>query len=231
MGTLTFVELQDEVRYGLGNRTDLDTRLGRFLNLAQQRLARMHDFDEMETRSVVTIDNTGAATDGDIVLPSLRELYSIVIHDGSRSRKLDARSTRWFDRMVPKPDYHTRDIPSIYMTWSNTAYLFPLPEKAYTNAVFLRWTKWPTDLTGTATSEFLQKDELLIELALVYAYRSLGNPEEALKHNRFALALMSESEDTDRTKPDLGQVGDAKQVGGQSAVGDYWLDPFQKEMP
>lgn len=228
MGTLTLTELQDEVRAGMGGRVDLNARLTRFLNLAQQRLARLHDFDEMETASVVSLPNTGAATDGDIVLPTLRELHSIRIEDESRSRKLVQRSPRWFDRMLPMPNYHSRDIPAIYMIWKDVVSVWPLPEKAYPT-VRLRWTKWPTDLSAGGTpSEFNQKDELLIELAISYAYRSLGNPEEAAKHEAIASRLFAEAVTTDRDKPDLEMRGDPSE--GSQAPQDYWRDPFVRSI-
>lgn len=229
MGTLTLDELKDEVRAGMGGRTDLDSRLTRFLNLAQQRLARLHDFDEMETTSLASLANTGSPTDGDITLPNLRELHSIRIEDESRSVKLIQRSPRWFDRMLPMPDYHSRDIPQIYMIWKDVVSVFPLPEKAYTNTVKLRWTKWPTALSAGATpSEYNEKDELLIELAVAYAYRSLGNPEEAAKHEAVAKRLFLEAEGMDRDKPDLEIVGDANP--GQTTPGDYWRDPFVRSV-
>jgi len=228
MGTLTFAELKDETRAGFGGRTDLDARLGRFLNIAQQRLARLHDFDEMETASVVSLSNTGASTDGDITLPTLRELHSIRIEDESRSRKLVQRSPRWFDRMLPMPNYHSRDIPAIYMIWKDVVSVWPLPEKSYPT-VRLRWTKWPTALSAEATpSEFNEKDELLIELAISYGYRSLGNPEEAAKHEAVARRLFSESDQIDRDKPDLEMRGDPS-VGSQASQ-DYWRDPFVRSI-
>src|SRR3990172_3706195 len=228
MGTLTFTELQDEVRAGLGGRTDLNTRLPRFLNLAQQRLARLHDFDEMETNSTVGLTYTPAATDGDITLPSLRELYSIRIEDDSRSVKLVQRSPRWWDKMVPMPNYHSRDIPQIYMIWNNLVSVFPLPEKSYP-VVRLRWTKWPTPLSAGGTpSEFNEKDELLIELAVSYAYRTLGNPEEANKHEGIAKRLFTEADSIDRDKPDLDLVGDART--GSQGPQDYWRDPFVRSV-
>jgi hypothetical protein len=229
MGTLILSELQDEVRAGLGGRTDLDTRLTRFLNLSQQRLARLHDFDEMETSSVVSLTYTGADTDGDISLPTLREVYSVRVIDDSRSRKLVQKSPRWWDKMIPMPNYPSRDIPQLYMIWSSTVYVFPLPEKDYAT-VKLRWTKWPTALSAAGTaSEFLQKDELLIELAISYAYRSLGNPEEAAKHEAVAKRLFLESDTIDRERPDLEQVGDARE-GSAQGVQDYWRDPFVRSI-
>lgn len=228
MGMLTLLELKDEVRSGLGGRTDLDSRLTRFLNLAQQRLARLHDWDEMEVISTTTITNSGGSGDRYVGMPLLREVYSIVIEDDSRSRKLVQKSPRWWDRLIPLPEYHTRDTPSMYVVWGSIVEVFQLPDKTY--PLRMRWTKWPTALSADATpSEFNEKDELLVELALSYAYRSLGNPEEAQKHEAVALRLFAESDQIDRDKPDLEMVGDARQ-GSQVAPQDYWRDPFVRSI-
>lgn len=227
MGTLTFDELKDEVRAGLGDRTDLDARLGRFLNLAQQRLARVHDFDEMEAISSTVINNTGSADDRYITLPSLREVYSIIIEDASRSRKLKQRSPRQWDLLLPLPQYHSRDTPSLYTVWNNTIEIFQLPDKSYT--MRMRWTKWPTPLsTSNQTSDFLEKDEILVEMSLAYAYRSLGKPDEATKHEGVVRRLLIEAESADRSKPDLDQVGDARP--GVQGPSDYWRDPFVRSI-
>jgi len=84
MGTLTFTELQDEVRSALGGRTDLNARLPRALNIAQQRLARIHDFDEMETLTTTTFGFAGTTADRFLALPSKREVFSIILLDGAQ---------------------------------------------------------------------------------------------------------------------------------------------------
>lgn len=222
MGTLTFTELQDELRAGLGGRTDLDTRLGRIVNLAQQRLARLHDFDEMKVISTTTVVNTPSDNDKYITLPDVREVYSIVLVDGSNSQKLTQRTTRYWDTLLPKPEYWARDRPRDYTIWgSTTVEIWPMANATYT--LRLRWSKWPTALTGSATSEFLQKDEILIELSLSYAYRNLGKEEDAAKHEAIAMRLIGEAETMDSQLPDL----DIMPITGQmSRHPQYWNDPF-----
>lgn len=223
MGTLTFVELQDEVRSGLGNRTDLDSRLGRFVNLAQERLARRHDFDEMKIISTTTVVNTPSDDDKYLTLPIIREVYSIVVLDGASSKKLKQRSSRYWDTLIPKPEYWARNRPTDYTIWgSSTVEIWPMPNTTYT--LRMRWSQWPLPLTGTATSQFLNKDELLIEVALSYAFRSLGKEDDAMKHEKFAAALMKDAENMDATLPDL-DVMPLSDVGGVRS-GEPWTDPF-----
>lgn len=224
MGTLTFTELKDEVRAGLSNRTDLDTRLGRFLNLAQQRLARLHDFDEMESRTTLALPYTGADSDKIITIPSLRELYSLRIISGADSRKLKQISNKTFDRQHPYPEYVARNWPHSYILWGNSIEVYPLPHQAMT--AYLRYTKWPTDLSAAnGVSEFNQKDDVLIELALAYAFWSLGKEGEAQKHEAQAMRLLGEADSHDREKPDLDIAASNAPVGVAPST-EPWRDPF-----
>lgn len=220
MGTLTFVELQDEVRSFLGGRTDLDSRLPRALNIAQQRLARIHDFDEMETLSTITINNTATSADRFISLANKREVYSIIRLEGAQSRKLKQRTTRFWDTRVPMPEYWARNRPLEYVLWNNQAEIWPMPNVTY--SIRVRWTKWPTDLTGSATSEFLQKDDILIELAVIYLLNSLGKEEDAAKHVSVLNTLLSEAIGIDDTKPDL----DIEPSNNGAFVNEPWNNPF-----
>ena len=223
MGTLTFTELQDEVRSGLGGRTDLDARLPRAINLAQQRLARIHDFDEMEVISTTAINNTSNDSDKYITLPNKREIYSIVLLDGANSRKLIQRTPRFWDVRLPKPEYWSRQRPTDYIIWGNTIEIWPLPMATYT--LRMRWSQWPVNLAGASDlSQFLQKDELLIELALVYLFNSLGKEDSADKHKSILKDLLAEAINNDDTKPDISITPDTSRSAGMSS--EPWRDPF-----
>lgn len=223
MGTLTFTELQDEVRSALGGRTDLNARLPRAINLAQERLARIHDFDEMETISTTAISNTGSDDDRFLTLPAKREVFSIIRLDGAQSKKLKQRTTRFWDSRIPMPEYWTRNRPEEYVLWGDKAEIWPMPNAAY--SIRIRWSKWPTALvTGSSTSEFLQKDEILIELALIYLLNSLGKEQDADKHKNTVATLLAEAINNDDTKPDL----DIEPGHGGVLIGDPWVNPFVK---
>lgn len=234
MGTLTLTELKDEVRSGLGKRTDLDTRLTRFLNLAQQRLARLHDFDEMEKISLSTFPFANTSADKYITLPGLRELYSFKLIDGQQSRPLRQVTPRMWNRVIPAPQEYTRDKPTHYTIWNNTCVIWPLARQADLEAE-IWWTRWPSefsDSTPDVKSDYNQKDEILIELALVYAYNSLGKIDDAQAHWARAKPLLVEAINTDQTKPDLEIVpgpGHEELLNGLSH--EYWNDPFIRSLP
>jgi hypothetical protein len=228
MGTLTYTELQNEVRFGLGGRTDLDSRLPSIINLAQQRLARIHDYDEMEVISTTTVNNTGSTNDKYLTLPNKREVFSIVLLDGASSRKLIQRTPQFWDRRIPMPEYWARDRVQDYIIWGQTVELWPLPNATYT--LRMRWSQWPQDLVAsTDTSQFLQKDEILVELALVYCFNSLGKEDDARKHSANVSMLMLEAQQKDDTHPDLNilpSASDAQVIQDGGLGSTPWLDPF-----
>ena len=234
MGTLTLDQLKVEVRAGLGNRTDLDPRLTRFLNLAQQRLARLHDFDEMEKISLSEFPFTNKASDKYMSMPGIREVYSFKYIDtqGQSSRKLRQVEPRMWNTVIPAPQSYTRWKPTHYTLWANTIVLYPLASQAGLECE-LWWTKWPLDFNDnspTVVSDFNQKDEILIELALVYAYNSLAKLDDAQVHWQRAMPLIAEALHTDMEKPDLDirpgpSLNDAVQLPGE-----YWNDPFTKSI-
>lgn len=227
MGTLTAVELEDELRAGLLEREDVELRLRRFLNLAQQRLARMHDFYEMQVFSQHILLNTNNDSDRFLELPTLRECFSIVLIDGANSRKLVGRTSTFMDRIAPKPEYWARSWPTDYCLWGRWIEVYPLPLATY--PIRLRWTQWPIPLTeDTDVSQFESKDELLIELAMTYAYRSLGKEEDAAKHEAFARGLLAEAKEVDRKRPDITiqpAPSDAAMIG-HTGPGDPWNNPW-----
>lgn len=237
MGTLTLTELKEELRASLANRVDLDSRLTRFLNLAQERLSRMHDFDEMEviyrTDGLPFTDN--ARNDKYITLPSLRELYTFKIKLGQRSRRLRQITERMWNRYVPQPEEYARGEPQYYTIWNNTCIIWPIANTA-TIPAEIWYTRWPVpfdDALPNKTSDYLQKDEVLLELALVYAYKSLGKQEEAQKHWASARILLTEAINMDARKPDLDilpSIGDTE-VSSDVLPHEFWNDPFSKGSP
>lgn len=234
MGTLTLEELKEEVRAGLGKRTDLDTRLTRILNLSQQRIARLHDFDEMESISVSVFPYTGGITDKYIRLPLLRELHSFKAIETNKARKLRQLTQRLWNQIVPASQEYTRGTPRYYTIWANTCVLNPLADKIDIPCE-IWWTRWPTpflDTAGEQKSEYKEKDEILIELSLTYAYNSLGKQKDAQEHWERAKPMLMEAMNTDMDKPDLDVMpGPGSEQLDQLLPSEYWNDPFMKQSP
>lgn len=230
MGDLTRSQLETELRAGLGGRTDLDSRLVRCLNLAQQRLARMRDFDEMRVISSTQLFNTGEDTDRFLALPTVREVFSVLLVDGSNSRKVVGRTSQWFDRIIGQPEYFSRNVPTDYNLWGFNLEFFPMPVRTLT--IRMRWSKWPTAFASDnedQVSEFNQKDEVLIELALSYINRTLGKTEKANQHELAAQKLLAEAKEVDRTKPDENITPSLSDAAVSGRVGEPWNDPFVRD--
>src|SRR5258708_25655380 len=232
MGTLTYVDLRAELKAALANRSDIvDARYGRALNLAQSRLARIHDFYEMEVISEGLLQNTGSDTDRFLTLPLLREMYSAVLIDGANSRKLTHVAHRRIETYIPKPEYWARDWPVQYAVWGFNMEVYPLPRANFKLRV--RWTQWPAPLVNDIDiSRFLNKDDVLIELGQSYLYRSLGKEDDAAKHEKFAMTLLEEGEETDRTHPDLDiRPGLSSSQIVTNSPATPWPNPFSKGTP
>jgi hypothetical protein len=225
--------MQEELRSNLGNRTDLSsTRLQRFLNFAQVRLCRQHrdGWEELEKVSQKDMDYSGVPADDKYqTLPTnIRKMYSIRILDGYSSKKLKWVYPRRWDQTIPMPDNNAPGRPSHYTKYKERIELWKVPDQAYT--MELRHSNWPTTLSAdTQTSDFDNKDDILILLATVIAWTSLGKEDRAMAFWKVYAHSVNLAIGEDIVRPDgLMLPGPAADVG---ASGEYWTDPFQSAMP
>lgn len=232
MGTLTLTQIRSELTAALGNRDDLtDARLTRFVNLAQSRIARMHDFEELESLDT-SISTTFNNNDNDrFVTPptTLKKIRSIVLLDDAQSRKLTYRSPRAMDISVAEPEYHARNWPKVYTKFQNKLELYPLPNAVY--PLRFRFAAWPTTFNedgsdDSDTSDFDAKDDILITLSTVVAYNSLGDVEKGKELWRIYVSLMNDAVGEDVERPDLERLPNIGVRKSSGVVGDYWANPF-----
>ena len=229
MGTLTLDNMKDEVRSNLGERGDMESRLTRFINLAQTRIARARNWEEL--KFLKTADTVYNNDDDDkyISAPAnLRKINSLRLIDGTQSRKLEQKTARAFDREIPRPLTDSRDRPRIYIRWGTTLELYPVPDAAYT--LVMRGTVWPTDLSADADLSLLdRKDDLIMALATNIAWLSIGRLDDAkifwaVFANGYKDAVGEDIPDSDL---DILQSSGPNDV----AIGPaYYADPFVKSI-
>ncbi len=210
MGTLTLDELRAEVTSNLGERDDVtDARLNRALELAQTRIVRRHDWEELMLTETKTLTYSGTiATDrflafSDLTQSEPKELFSIRFLDGSRSRKLIKVTPRTIDKYIPNPEGDSTGIPSVYIIWADKFEWWRVPDQAYT-AEF-RMSTWPTTFIGASdgvTSDLNRKDELIITLTTSYLYHQLGEYERAKNAYGIFIGLLNEAINEDQVAPD-----------------------------
>lgn len=236
MGTLTLTELQDELRDNLGGRTDLgNTRLTRFLDQAQVKIARRANWNELRVLEEVTLTYSGTAkTDRFFAFSSLtnsnpRLIHAIVMRAGTSSWKIRKSLARVSDTVFPARDLYSTGKPRWYMEWEDKIEWSPVPDKSY--VIELRITNWPTPLTGTNKSDLDEKDDLLLLDASRRAMRSLGMHESALSMAKDYEFEMLDAINDNATKPDIFATPSNTVNALTGATAKYWADPFTRRAP
>lgn len=238
MGTLTTSQLEDEIRSALGGRTDLDSRLDRFINLAQVKIARTHDFEEMERVTASAFSYTATPADDKFfdlsnkTGASVRKIRAFRLLDDSNSRKLRYIPPRRWDKEIPEPEWYSTGRPSIFTKWRGKLELWKVPDSAY--SCELRYSIWPAALstsTPGGLSNLDNKDDLIIYLSVSWAFASLGKTEKAREFWRFYRNGMNDAIGEDVVEPDL-DISPGLGGGSDGRILDnYWTDPFVRSMP
>jgi len=228
MGTLTGAQMESEIKANLGNRDDLDSRLYRFLNWAQEYIARQWNFRELQE-----IDTTcdTVASQAYISQPTgIKNLISIRVLDGTSSRKLVYIPRREFDKWIAKPDEYTEGTPSHYTSWGSRFYLWRIPDAIYQTEI--QYEKWPTEFAAasSATSDLMKLDQCIIHLATAHALASLKDMGGAFNYHTaqgeklLAVAIKNDKQlfSDEEIKPDysLSKSGP-----------EYYADPFIRRQP
>jgi len=122
MGTLNLTSLISEIQRHHATRSDLtDQIVVDKLNLVQEKLARLWQWEELDEGEDVTITITATAKDDKIItlVTTYRDIYSIRLITGDgQSRKLEYIGKRTFDELFPEPEFSARGDPMIYTVWT-----------------------------------------------------------------------------------------------------------------
>lgn len=232
MGTVPYSALSAEIRAGLGNRTDLsDARIVTGLNIAQARISRFWDFQELKlTATAQNQFSANPASDKYMRVPAnLKTIHTLVMLDGATSRKLTEKPWRMFDQLFPMPEWDPRFKPSLYSRWGYLLLLYPVPDAQYTFS--LKFTARPTPFAGESApnqlSDYEEKDDVLINLTLEYFWRSFGRYDKAEFFLKQAMNDLEGAIKRDDDRPDMSVSWDNL---GTIVEGDYWNNPFVKDV-
>lgn len=230
MGTLTGAQMESEIKQNLGGRSDLDSRLYIFLNWAQEEIAR-----QVRLRELQDIDTThDTVADSPYILhpDNMRDLISIRLLDGTRSRKLIWLPRRKFDKKIAKPDEYTTGRSTHYTSWGTKFYLWRVPDAIYQTEI--QYIKWPTAFSAADSdpSDIERMDEAICALATAAAMASLKDFGETFVYwNQRAAMLINLAIRRDKGLfIDEAVMGDYDYELSQSAP-NYWEDPFVRNQP
>lgn len=232
MGTLTLSQLKDQVRFHMGNRTDLDSHLTNVLNICQDRIARSHDWEELQFSETYAHSAwSGTPADDQYLLFSNftnsnpKELYSVVVYDGDSSHTLEWLPPRRFSKMFSKPDETTTHRPAFYTRWNDRLELFRIPDQQYSYR--LRGIKWPTTLSADGdTTDLDHKDDMLITLTVSYLFNAIGETDRGARFYAIFSGMWDEAMREEDTEPDADIKPLHANRPSADPTGDYWLNPF-----
>lgn len=220
-------DFQDEIRENVKRDTNglANSRITRWLNWAKDYLADLHTYKEM--KKVYTF-NTVASNS--LPIPwntNMKDLYSMTVQDGARSRKLIYVNARDFDDRIPRMALFSNNLPEYYVDYGSNFELFPIPDAAY--QVRARVSEYPVDLSGsTDTCTLLRKDALLTAMATTFGFWSLREIEDAAYWGREIVAPLYEASLIGEPKAE-DWIPIARGFGIQreaTLVGNWWENPF-----
>jgi hypothetical protein len=215
MAQLTRAQLVTEICDIVGKKTSassvsgkaLQDRVPTYLNFAQRRMARMASFDELCAiqESAVTVANVQSypfsTGTNNLGLTRFKDFMTVRLIDSENSRILTRWHYKTMDRKFPDPTTYTTGRPGIYTRWGNNMIVFRIPDDAYD--MYIRYSQWPTDLTTDAqTSDFENKDELLIAAGCLETYLALEEVTDAAAWLTRFDALMETARVDDLYEPD-----------------------------
>ena len=228
---LDLTAFREEVNAATGTRDDLTTaRIDRALNLTQERVARSHRWEELQSLQAGTLTFSGTlATDKFLTVPAVRKVYSfLVIHvTDEKVNKLIRLSQPDWDKKIGVTNFFSTNMPTHYIKFVNKFEMFPIIDKEYTYEI--RADVWATALTtASQNSDLDRKDDILISGAVSYLFTTLRMLEDAGRwFNIYRNQLISAGVEQD-TNPDLVQAGMIQDDG--LSASNYWQDPFVKQV-
>lgn len=206
---------------------DLQTRVRRYLDWAQRRIARHYNFHELTIikDSTLTADTKRYVwTDSPISLTRPKDIGMIILLDSANSRRMHRVAYKSYVNRFPRPENYSSGIPRIYTRVGNNLEFFYIPDAAYDIRII--YPQWPTPFTSSSqTSDFENKDELLIVMTVMETYLALEEYTDAAAWFNKGLGMLNDAVKVEgdidwepQAEPiDLGGIG--------SLSGTPWTEP------
>jgi len=203
------------------------------VNNAMRAICRAADFDELKTWDLTHAKTV--AHQKNYAIPSrwplvrLKDILSIKLMDTSNSRKLTYKSPTELDELIPYPQDLGEQRCNWYTQRGNTIELFPIPDAVYT--LYIYHTQWPVELSAdTDTMSFADDmDDVIVAIAADMANAILDGVS-GIDWSGRAKALLGSSIQEELNRPDRVFQAKPFDAGTVTYTGEYWKQPFVKEV-
>jgi hypothetical protein len=172
MGTLTRAQLETDLKFRMGNRTDIDNQLTTAIQYSYDDLVTAIRIPENQETAVLQTEegvSTVAAPDDFYAPVSVRNMT-----DGHRLIPITARQHDAYR------DTTIQDIPTHYLWWRNEITFFPIPNSTV-RIIQLRYLKRLLPLSTSTTVSSLPRewDEVIVQGGLYRLQSWMGLKQEA----------------------------------------------------
>ncbi len=218
MGERTYAEMCADLKFHLGNRTDSDTNIANWINVAYKDLTTRNMLwgVKMPEQYIFPELNTSASkstTDGVayVTVPT-DALYVATIDDTTSKRKLVNIPWREYIKHPDRATTTSEGAPTKWVRYGLNLYLYPTPDATYALTVYYR--KRPAELVNASDVTLVgdEWDEPILKLAVIQSFRRFGEYEKAEVEKKEWVDMMAAKvgmyfrEESDREtyrKPDM----------------------------
>lgn len=171
---------RDKTSLSADQTTTYEDRIKQWLYWGHLTMARLYAFPELDATpiSYTLGTSTNIYTFATLGLTRVRQILGITLLDGTSSKKLPQILWRTFQEDHPAPTELADARPSLYTIYGKRIELDRVSDDTY--SLSIRINQYPENFSSSSdTSDFENKDDVIIAAAVTHAYISLQELEDA----------------------------------------------------
>ena len=200
MGTTTFSEFKDQLKFELGERTDLSSHstlgdlYGDWIDLGYLTLVTSNDIQGVKRSlyfpELFTEDTSQSTADGTATVNKPTDaLYVEGVIDTTSDFEMENISWKEYKGYTGRSNSDSRATPREWTRRGDLIYMHPTPDAVY--AITIYYYKRPAVLTGTdVTAIGKEWDEAVLKLSVVFGLMKLKRYEEAAVEKKAWIQLL-----------------------------------------
>ena len=200
MGTETFATFRQQLKWELGERTDLSSHsdlgdlYGKWINLAYLTLTTTDSIQGVRGHlyfpELHVSDATQSTADGTAYISvTSGAVYVEGITDTTNDVEMENISWSEYKSYTGRADTDAEGKPTEWTRRGSYLYLYPTPDAVYACTIYYK--KKPTVLTGVAATEIgAEWDEAILKLAVIFGLTKLKRYEEAIVEKKVWTEMM-----------------------------------------
>lgn len=194
---ISYDSIVTEVTARLGNRTDIATRVGRWINYAYFELLLNPTYSFFELDKSTTFSTVASTRSYDIVTPNPDLWFILIMRDATNQRRVRRASWKTFDESTI-----TTGQPTRYARFGTSVELDPTPDAVY--SILMRYRRRPIDLVSGSNMDGLgtEWEEPIVTLASVKGFEALKLSEDAASQRTLLVSMLQSRQDVPMLEDD-----------------------------